>query len=306
MTQHQITAAAAVYGYPPRELVDDVAGAAQLSPLSPGSLALEDVAAAAFSHLTILAPPGAIERRYVLAHALRVTRPGADLVILAPKDRGGSRLRKELEGFGVEVSESARRHHRICTLIRPETLQGLDQAMAEGLPRLDPNIGLWTQPGVFSWDRIDPGSRLLAGALPTLKGDGADLGCGVGYLAHTVLSSATVTRLSMIDIDRRAVDCARRNVDDPRVKIDWADVRSTPMSDLDFVVMNPPFHEAGEESKRLGQAFIRAAATALRKGGALFMVANRHLPYETALKDAFTQVQQIADNAGYKVFEARR
>ncbi|MFN4103417.1 MAG: signal recognition particle receptor subunit alpha, partial [Tepidimonas sp.] len=32
------------------------------------------------------------------------------------------------------------------------------------------------------------------------------------------------------------------------------------------------------KDKALGQAFIRAAADALRKGGALWIVANRHLP----------------------------
>ncbi|MDQ3126457.1 MAG: methyltransferase, partial [Pseudomonadota bacterium] len=50
--------------------------------------------------------------------------------------------------------------------------------------------------------------------------------------------------------------------------------------------------------------FIRKAAGLLKKGGVLWIVANRHLPYEAELKDAFKRVDMIADSGGYKVFEA--
>lgn len=306
MTEQQTTTAAGLYGFPPRELAEAPQGARQLSPLAPGSAAFEDIADGALTSATVLAPPGAVERRYVLAQALRVTVPEAEILVLAPKDRGGARLRKELEAFGCAVVETARRHHRICDTRRPRAPVGVDQAIAGGAPRLDGRLALWTQPGVFSWDRIDPGSQLLAQSIPHLKGEGADLGCGVGYLAHGVLASTVVTRLHMVDIDRRAVDCARRNAADPRVTITWADARDLALANLDFVVMNPPFHDAGAESKRLGQAFIRSAASALRKGGVLHLVANRHLPYESVLRETFGSVEQTADDGGYKVFQARK
>ncbi len=256
--------------------------------------------------LTLLAPPGTIERRYTLALGLRALAPGARLIALAPKDKGGSRLRKDLEAFGCVVIETVKAHHRICACARPETIVGLDEAVASGAPRVIEPFGLWSQPGVFSWDRIDPGTALLIENLPRLSGEGADLGCGVGYLAKAVLTSPQVRRLSLIDIDRRAVDCARRNIEDPRATVHWADATSGDalLSDLDFVVMNPPFHDGGWENRHLGQAFIRRAAGVLRKAGVLWMVANRHLPYESALADFFTTVEIKADQGGYKVFEA--
>ena len=39
-------------------------------------------------------------------------------------------------------------------------------------------------------------------------------------------------------------------------------------------------------------------------GGVLWMVANRHLPYEAELNAAFARVRPAADKGGYKVFEA--
>lgn len=293
-----------LYGLPPLDLYQRSRDEAQTSPLIPGSRALEDIAPASLDGSVMLAPPGAVERRHVLALVLRALKPGAELVAMAPKEKGGSRLRKELEGFGCTVEESARRHHRICHVQRPAGLAGVDEAIAGGAPRmLD---GLWSQPGVFSWDRVDPGTAALMQALPPLAGWGADFGCGVGVLAHAVLASQAVTRLALIDIDRRAVDCARRNVDDPRAEVAWADATAEPLEGLDFVVMNPPFHAGGWESKALGQRFIEAAHRALRKGGVLWMVANLHLPYEGVLEPMFARVERRDGGGPYKVFEAKK
>jgi 16S rRNA (guanine1207-N2)-methyltransferase len=296
----------AVYGAPPRDVVEAPEGATRFSPYVPGSPDFAGVEPDSLASVTMLAPPATAERRHVLALALRALKPGGKLVAAAPKDKGGSRLRKELEAFGCAVNEEGRRHHRICTVRRPDAPVGLDEAIAQGAPRLDPDLGLWTQPGVFSWDRIDPGSALLIAHLPALAGKGADLGAGLGLLAHAVLASPRVEHLTLVDLDGRAVEAAKRNVADPRAEIRWADVRAigiTPAS-LDFVVMNPPFHDAGTEDKQLSQTFIRQAASLLRKGGTLWLVANRHLPYEALLTELFRTATPRADQGGFKVIEA--
>jgi 16S rRNA (guanine1207-N2)-methyltransferase len=296
-----------VYGAPPASLADTPSGAVQVSPLAPGAARLEDFAPGSLSGAVVAAPPGAVERRYVLALALRALKPSAPLVALAPKDKGGSRLRKELETFGCTVEEAARQHQRICHVVRPQEPAGLDAAIAAGGQQVAQRLGLWTQPGVFSWDRPDPGSQLLISALPPLAGRGADLGSGVGLLARAVLAQPSVTHLDLVDLDRRAVEAARRNLDDPRADIHWADARSAPeLSGLDFVVMNPPFHGGGFEDKALGQAFIRRAHQILRKGGVLWLVANRHLPYEGVLAPLFGKVALKGEGAGFKIYEARK
>ena len=256
----------------------------------------------------MLAPPGVLERRYVLAQVLRVLAPGGRLTALAPKDKGGSRLAGELAAFGCAPEESARRHHRFCDVVRPDRPVGLAAAIAAGAPQIAPALGLWSQPGVFSWDRTDPGSALLLRNLPRLAGVGADFGCGVGLLAQAVLQNPAVQRLSLIDIDRRAVEAARRNIDDPRADFAWRDLRTdgAGLEQLDFVVMNPPFHDQGEEDRGLGAAFIRAAAAALKPKGVCWLVANRHLPYEALLTPLFPRARQVVQADGYKVYEARK
>ena len=300
--------ASAVYGAPPPALVNIPEGARQISPLVPGAGALEDTPDASLDAIAVAAPPGAIERRYVLAQALRALRAGGALTAVAPKDKGGMRLRKELQAFGCVVAEQALRHQRLCICLRPDAAAGLEQAIAEGAPQEAPRLGLISQPGVFSWDRPDPGSRLLAAHLGGLAGAGADLGCGVGVLAPSVLALPKVTTLTLVDIDRRALDAARRNVADLRAAFLQADLREPvpSLSGLDFVVMNPPFHDGAEEDRGLGQAFIRRAAAMLRRGGVLRLVANIGLPYEATLAEAFDQTRRLEQGGGYKVLEGRR
>jgi 16S rRNA (guanine1207-N2)-methyltransferase len=256
----------------------------------------------------MVAPPGVVERRYALAQGLRALAIDAPFTIMAPKDKGGLRLAKELTAFGCIFAQASKHHYRLCIGRRPAVVSDLAEAIAEGgLQRLGGD-GLWTQPGVFSWNRIDPGSALLAEATPPLKGSGADLGCGIGYLALKVLAEPAVTRMVLVDIDRRAITCATANVVDPRIELRWADVRAglDDLTGLDFVVMNPPFHAAGEQDHGLGQAFIRRAAASLRPGGVCWLVANRHLPYEATLAPLFSRVTLVRDQGGYKVYEARR
>ncbi len=295
-----------IYGHVPIELARVVRDACQFSPLFPASAALEDCAASTLVDMVMLAPSGTLERRYSLAQALRALAPDALFMVMAPKDKGGARLKQELKNFGCDVTEYARRHSRICECRKPAKLTGIDEAIAEGAPRLVEAMGFWSQPGVFSWNRLDIGSKLIVENLPPLVGRGVDLGCGYGYLARTALDSQQVKELTLMDIDRRAIDCAKRNIDDPRARFMWADLESSNMklSNLDFVVMNPPFHDAGIEDQELGKKFIERAHAILRAGGVCWLTANQHLPYEDVLKALFKSVSLKAKADGFKIYEA--
>jgi len=63
-------------------------------------------------------------------------------------------------------------------------------------------------------------------------------------------------------------------------------------------------YRLGLKTLELGQTFIRQAASLLRRGGVLWLVANRHLPYEKVLAELFRTATPRQDTGGYKVFEA--
>ena len=297
-----------LYGHPLRGLVEIRPHSAQVSPLVPGGAPLEDLPPESADSAVIYAPPGTLERRYTLALVIRALAVGAPFTVLAPKDKGGSRLGAELKAFGCAIVEDSRSHHKIVITTRPTHPKGVADALAEGGLQLHPSHGLWTQPGIFSWDRIDVGSALLLKHLPTFTGRGADLGAGLGVLSQAVLKAPDVNEITLSDIDHRAITAARRNIKDPRARFVWSDIRDAalPAQNLDFIVMNPPFHDTGIEDQSLGQKFIERAATMLKKGGVCWLTANRHLPYETLLKQYFATVKPVDTADGFKIIMAEK
>ncbi|MFN9543554.1 MAG: class I SAM-dependent methyltransferase [Alphaproteobacteria bacterium] len=295
-----------IYGDIPLNLVPVPAGSVQVSPLVPGAESLEALQPGSCDGLVMRAPPNTLERRHEMALALRALRPGAEFAILAAKDKGGTRLGKELAAFGLEVTDQPRHHHRICSGTRPDALPGIEQAIADGAPRHVPELNLWSQPGLFSWDRFDVGSAVLIEVLPALAGEVGDFGCGYGLLSLAALRSAAVTSVHAFDLDRRAIAAARRNIMDPRFSATWVDLaaRGAGVANLDAILMNPPFHNAGVEDQALGQALIARASEALRPGGVLWLTANRHLPYEAVLRTRFRTVRLVAQESGFKVYQA--
>lgn len=170
-----------------------------------------------------------------------------------------------------------------------------------------------SRPGLFAWDRIDDASALLAACLPAdLRGRGADLGAGFGFLASEVLRRCpAVTSFDLYEADHGALELARQNLLRPdranpgaQLGFHWHDVSSGLPGRYDFIVTNPPFHQGRADLPELGRAFIDAAAQALAPAGRLWLVANRHLPYEAALAKGFAKVRVVEMRDGFKVMEA--
>lgn len=169
------------------------------------------------------------------------------------------------------------------------------------------NGGFWTAPGVFSADGIDPGSELLAQALPEKLGKNvADLGAGWGYLSAHILAR-DINVVHMVEAGHMALECAKRNVTDERAQYHWADVTKwAAPGRIDTVVMNPPFHTSRAAEPSLGQAFVATAARIMANSGQLWMVANRHLPYEDSLNANFGKVVDLGGDARFKLVHASR
>ncbi len=164
--------------------------------------------------------------------------------------------------------------------------------------------GFMTAPGMFSFEKVDVGSTLLAPHLEGLKGRVADLGAGWGWLAAQALGPE-VSEMVLFEAEQKAVEAAKLNLMDPRVRFEWADVLALPKQlPFDVVISNPPFHQSRAAEPSLGVGFIQAAAKLLKPKGRFLMVANRQLPYERALEGGFRKVEMLGQTNGFKLFEA--
>ncbi|MEC8195725.1 MAG: methyltransferase, partial [Pseudomonadota bacterium] len=130
---------------------------------------------------------------------------------------------------------------------------------------------------------------------------------GWGYLSSEMVARQAFDVLHLVEADYVALECAKENLSDPRAQFHWADATNfKPGHRVDTVVMNPPFHTGRKAEPALGERFIRDAAKMLAPSGHLWMVANRHLPYEATLQDAFQSVETVAGDTRFKVLHAQR
>lgn len=250
----------------------------------------------------VILPRSRAEGRAMVAEAAARVRPGAPVWIDGQKTDGIDTMLRDLRGRAEVAGSLVKAHGRIFAFAGGDAAPFADwQAQP-----LTPAEGFRTMPGVFSAEAVDRGSLLLAAALPAdLKGRVADLGAGWGWLAAQVLARPGVKSVDLVEADHLALACARANVTDPRAIFHWLDATQfKPERVCDVVVMNPPFHQGRAADPSLGASFIAAAARVLSPAGVLWMVANRHLPYEAALTAAFREVQELPGDGGFKLFRA--
>lgn len=240
---------------------------------------------------------------------------GGILLVSQHNDAGGKRCQQYLVEVAGEVQAMSKHHSRVFWAVKddakPWKADLLEQWRQGAAMRRVLDGRFWSRPGLFSWNRIDEGSELLAKHLPTnLAGNVADLGCGWGYLSDFLLRNChDIDTLDIYDADADCFECIRRNLGlvPTRVKAKphWQDVTAgIGNTRFDVIVMNPPFHEGKHADALIGLKFIATAAQALRTAGQLWLVANRQLPYENLLNETFAHVEKITETGAFKVVHA--
>ncbi len=251
-----------------------------------------------YAAAVVCLPRAKAQARALVAMAAALVVPGGPVAVDGQKTDGIDALLKEVRGRMVLSDALSKAHGKLAVLTAGPGLEDWADVPVDV-------AGFRTVAGVFSADGIDRGSALLAAALPPeMKGRVADLGAGWGYLAQAVLGRVGVKECHLVEAEADALDCARVNVTDERAVFHWADATTVKLPRLDHVVMNPPFHQGRDADPGLGIAFIGAAARMLSPPGVLWLVANRHLPYDRVLTTLFREVQDIGGDAAFRVIRA--
>jgi 16S rRNA (guanine1207-N2)-methyltransferase len=283
--------------------------------LEHSGLQLVDEHATSLHPLVLILPPRQRdEARALYARAITRTAPGGRVLACVRNDEGAKSGEADLAKLAGPLGQLSKNK---CRAYWTQPLQGAADAslFAEWLqldvPRPIADGRFVSRPGVFAWDRIDAASALLASQLPdNLHGAAADLGAGYGYLSSELLTRCPrIESVDLYEAERRALDLARVNLASQAERValsfHWHDVTSGVHARYDVIVSNPPFHAQGRADRPdIGCRFITVAAESLKPGGCLWMVANRHLPYEVELEKRFARVRTVAQEAGFKVVEA--
>lgn len=177
----------------------------------------------------------------------------------------------------------------------------------------DRTLTLRTDRGVFSPDRVDPGTKLLLTELLELgeepAGTGAvlvDLGCGYGAIACTVAARHPRAEVVAVDVNRRARELCAANADAAGVEVQVLAPEEVPAElRVDHLVSNPPI--------RIGKARLHALLTEwldrLTPRGVAHLVVRKQLGADSLtrwLEDTGHDVGRLRSRQGYRILEVRR
>ncbi|MBN1501989.1 class I SAM-dependent methyltransferase [Candidatus Woesearchaeota archaeon] len=162
-----------------------------------------------------------------------------------------------------------------------------------------------TAKGVFSKRRIDLGTRILIeNCIIKPNWKILDLGCGIGAIGISIKKLYPETKVTMADINERAVTLAKRNIklnDVEAIKIIKSDLYKNINQTFDCILSNPPL-AAG---RAICYGIIELAPKFLNRNGCLQIVARHKkggAELEKKMIAVFGNAKQIAKKSGYRVY----
>ncbi|MDQ6982143.1 MAG: methyltransferase [Mariprofundus sp.] len=247
-----------------------------------------------------------------MAEAMNRLSTNGKFMFACANAHGAKSYEAALKKLAGNVSSRSKSKCRLCSARKLSAFNAsfAAQWLEDARPRSIESHGMISRPGLFSWDHADTGSSLLIKQLPVLRGIGMDLCCGYGLLTENILRQSTdIKQIHLLDADWLALDCARQNTTTWQniVQWHWKDAMHNSLpKQLDWVVCNPPFHSDQSRDVGLGQSIVLHACQSLKRGGQLYLVANRQLPYEQLLRSELRQCQILVEADGFKVIKGIR
>ena len=162
-----------------------------------------------------------------------------------------------------------------------------------------------TDAGVFSKKMIDFGSQLLLKCLEVNQGETVlDVGCGYGPLGLS-LAKAYGVQATMVDINNRALDLARKNAERNKVEatIFQSNIYEQVKGKFDHVISNPPIR-AG---KQVVHEIIEKSKDFLGIGGDLTIVIQKKQGAPSAkskMEDVFGNCEIVKKDKGYYILRS--
>lgn len=266
-----------------------------------------EVAEGEFDGALILISRHRVETRDWLNKAMARVKTGGPIVVSGAKTDGIASVAKDISDR-FEITGNLSKHHAKVIWFgntKAEPFPLTEAALVDG--RFE------TAPGMFSSDHIDPGSAFLIENLPAdMKGRIADFCAGWGYLSVEAAKRAPgIKSVALYEAHHASLEAARRNMQTLApglsASFHWQDlVTERATGNYDTIIMNPPFHQGRAAEPSIGLSIIRNAHGALHRGGKLYLVANRNLPYEATLQALFFKSGEMARNNYYKVLWATK
>lgn len=265
--------------------------------------------------LELIAAPVAKERavvRHLINRAGRALAPGGRLLLWGGKQTGiKTHGREAAAAFGgaPEVHKLGSEYLAVATrtTAAPAALDDGDYENLRPLPTCGERE-LFTKPGLFGWDRVDPGSALLADQLAAVFAAGGaprqvlDLGCGYGYLSVAAHARGAGAVTATDNCAAALIACAKNFAAHGIAgRVLPSDCARDIAGRFDLVLCNPPFHRGFAADQGLSARFFRAASEHLARDGRALFVTHRVVPAATLAREHFRTCTLLAGSERFQV-----
>jgi 16S rRNA (guanine1207-N2)-methyltransferase len=272
-----------------------------------------------FNIVLVELPKGRRLAQRWLVQAYSVLKPGGSLYLAGPKQQGIQPVLNDAEElFGNYALLGYKKGNRVARFVKQtEKHSAPSWSLEPGIAKSTwyeltveiskDELKLYSLPGVFSYNNLDEGTRLLLDTYAPSPGEKVlDLGCGYGIIGLQAARAGAA--VDLVDDNLLAVAAAKANLARYRIQNGRVLASDCANAVLDqrytLVMTNPPFHTGKMVEYGVASTFISQAYQVLHPGGRLVLVANKFIRYDRLMREVFQNVEVLAQTNKFHVLSS--
>lgn len=257
---------------------------------------------------------------FIINSARSLLQPEGQLIISGAKQEGikgyidrAAKCYKKLDVLKADKSHWAavyQNDHTSTVALDDKEYSELREAVVDN--QFGQDFTFTSKPGVFGWNKVDQGSKLLIESLDSLEMNSTsvnellDLGCGYGYLSVLAAKKFNCA-VTSTDNNAAAIEASLFNLKKYQIEhqVVAANCAQGINKKFELILCNPPFHTGFGVENDLTDQFLNAAKQFMNKGGAALFVVNLHIPLERKANRYFSNVHLVNETPHFKVIALR-
>jgi len=270
-----------------------------------------------YDSVFIQIPKGRKLTRRWLMQAYQALVLGGTLYLAGSNNSGiQSAIKDAMEIFGTGRILAYKKGNRIAQLVKqsddlPQPDWALSPGIAPGswvefsIQLNDHGFQIRSLPGIFSFDHLDAGTKLLLSIIKIQSGAKVlDLGCGYGVIGMFAAFHGAGW-VDFVDNDLLAIASCKASLAVNQISnatIFTGDLLAPVYSKkFDLILSNPPFHAGQAVDFQIAEAMVRQSYRALNPDGRMTIVANRFIPYDRLINEIFGNVSCLFESGRFHV-----